>query len=313
MFRSGEVRCAGDLYIPDGVNGDAPVAGVVMGHSVIMVKEALAPHAEYLARAGFVVLAVDWRTVGASEGEPRCQWHPERQVEDLRAGVSYLRTRHEVDADRIGVWGHSTAAGVAIVAGALDRRINAVAGQNPSMLDAWAALETSRGRVGMSMIRTLLVQDFERRSRNGEGTAIPALPADDPNLAGYIAQAEELFPSFENKMTLESLDHVLIWAPLNFIHRLAPTPLLLVTGVDDHVHAIDQVLQAYDRAWEPKRLELLQVDEFGLSIEPGLGQSMGLAVEFFDEHLRKAPRFVPSPTPDEARAQGLRPEYRRAS
>jgi hypothetical protein len=33
-----------------------------MGHSVIMVKEALRPHAEYLVRAGFVVLAIDWRT-----------------------------------------------------------------------------------------------------------------------------------------------------------------------------------------------------------------------------------------------------------
>jgi uncharacterized protein len=102
---------------------------------------------------------------------------------------------------------------------------------------------------------------------------------------------------------------VLLWAPVNFIHRLAPTPLLMVTGVDDELHAIGEVLRAYDRAWEPKRLELLQVDEFGLSIEPGLGQSMNLAAGFFDQHLRKAPRFVPSPTPEEARARGLRPEY----
>ena len=113
-------------------------------------------------------------------------------------------------------------------------------------------------------------------------------------------------------MTLESLDHVLLWAPVQFIHRLAPTPLLLVTGVDDQVHAIDEVLKAYDRAWEPKRLELLAVDEFGLSIEPGLGQSMSLAAEFFDQHLRRAPRFVPSPMPEEARARGLRPEYHAA-
>jgi hypothetical protein len=113
-------------------------------------------------------------------------------------------------------------------------------------------------------------------------------------------------------MTVESLEHVLLWAPVQFIHRLAPTPLLLVTGVDDQVHAIDEVLRAYELAWEPKRLELLQVDEFGLSIEPGLGQSMRLAVEFFDQHLRKAPQFVPSPTSEEAEARGLRPEYHKA-
>src|SRR3977135_2241128 len=48
-FRSGDVRCAADLYLPE----DTPAAGVVMGHSVLVVKKALAPHAEYLFRAGF--------------------------------------------------------------------------------------------------------------------------------------------------------------------------------------------------------------------------------------------------------------------
>ena len=275
MFRSGPVRCGGDLYLPDGIHDRAPAAAVVMGHSVVMVKEALGPHAEHLARAGFVVLAVDWRTVGSSEGEPRCQWQPFWQVEDLRAGVSYLRTRPEVDPERIGLWGHSTAAGVAV--------------------------------------RALLEQDFQRRFETGEGATVPALAADDPKLAGYIAQSEELFPTFRNQITLASMEQVLLWAPIHLIHRLAPTPLLFVTGVDDEVHTVDEVLRAFDRAWEPKRLELLAVDEFGLSIEPGLGRSMGLAAEFFDQHLRRAPLFEPSPTPEEARDRGLRPEYRTAA
>ena len=245
--------------------------------------------------------------------EPRCQWRPTWQVEDLRAGVSYLRGRAEVDPERIGLWGHSTAAGVAIVAGALDRRVRAVAGQNPSLLDAWAALEKTRGRTQLGAVRALLAQDFERRLETGEGATIPALAADNPKLAGYIAQSEELFPTFRNQITLASLEEVLLWAPVHLIHRLAPTPLLLVTGVDDQVHAIDEVLRAYHRAWEPKRLDLLPVDEFGLSIEPGLGQSMDLAAGFFDQHLRRAPLFEPSPTPEEARSRGLRPEYHLAS
>jgi dienelactone hydrolase len=312
-FPSGGLQCAGDLYLPDGTTDGTPVPGVVMGHSVIMVKEALRPHAEYLVRAGFAVLGIDYRTIGSSEGEPRCQWFPERQVEDMRAGVSYLAARADVDPGRIGVWGHSTAAGVAIVAGALDRRIACVACQNPSMLDGWTALEKTQGRAQMGKVRTLLQQDFERRLQTGQGASIPAIASGDPKLAGYVAQAEELFPTFRNQMTVESMEHVLLWAPVNLIHRLAPTPLLMVTGVDDQVHAIDEVLRAYDRAWQPKRLELLQVDEFGLSIEPGLGQSMNLAAGFFDQHLRRAPRFVPSPSPEEARSRGLRPEYQGAS
>lgn len=309
MFRSGQVRCAADLYLPDDAVADTPVPGVVMGHSVVMVKEALGPHAAYLVRAGFAVLAIDYRTIGSSEGEPRGQWFPEWQVEDIRAAVSFLRSLPEIDPERIGVWGHSTGAGVAIMAGVLDRRIKAVAGQNPSMFDPWTALEKSLGRRQLRLIRRGLQDDFDRRFATGAGAVMPALPTDDPKLAGYVAQAEELFPTFRNQMTLESLDHVLAWAPVHFIHRLAPTPLLLVTGVDDDVHAIDEVLHAFDRASEPKRLELLQVDEYGLSIEPGLGASMDLAVGFFDEQLRRAPQFVPSPPPELARERGLRPEY----
>ena len=143
----------------------------------------------------------------------------------------------------------------------------------------------------------------------GKARASP-LPTDEPKLAGYVAQAEKLFPTFTNRMTVESLDHVLLWAPVHFLARLAPTPLLMVTGVDDDVHAVDQVLQAYECALEPKRLELLAVDEFGLSIEPGLSQAMGLAADFFDQHLRHATRVVPSPTSAEASSRGLRPEYR---
>ena len=262
-LRSGSIHCAADLYLPE---AGAPAPGIAMGHSVTMVKEALRPHAEHLARAGYVVLALDYRTIGSSEGEPRGQWFPERQVEDIRAAVSYLRRCPEVEPERIGLWGHSTAAGVAIVAGALDRRIKSVVGQNPSMLDGWAALTTSLGRTKLRGIRALLERDVEIRYETGSGASIPALATDDPKLAGYIAQAERLFPTF--------------------------------------------VLTAHARALEPKQLELLPFDEFGLSIEPGLGQAMDLAVDFFDQHLHRAPLVVPSPPPAEAWSRGLRPEYR---
>ena len=48
------------------------------------------------------MLAIDYRTIGSSGGRPRRQWFPERQVEDMRAWLSYLLTRAEVDPQRIG-------------------------------------------------------------------------------------------------------------------------------------------------------------------------------------------------------------------
>jgi hypothetical protein len=75
----------------------------------------------------------------------------------------------------------------------------------------------------------------------------------------------------------------------------------------DLLHAIDEVLKAYERAWQPKRLELLPVDEIGLSIEPGLGMSMDLAVEFLDQHnaLRQPPGLAAPATSCERPARLL--------
>jgi hypothetical protein len=63
MLRSGAVRRAGDPLPRTAPTASRRPAGVVGVHSVIMVVEALRPHVEYLVRAGFVVLAIDWRTV----------------------------------------------------------------------------------------------------------------------------------------------------------------------------------------------------------------------------------------------------------
>ena len=37
MFRSGPVRCAGDLYLPDGAGPGAPAPRGGHGHNVVMV------------------------------------------------------------------------------------------------------------------------------------------------------------------------------------------------------------------------------------------------------------------------------------
>ncbi|MBV8054565.1 MAG: alpha/beta fold hydrolase [Deltaproteobacteria bacterium] len=195
-FRSGDTHCAADLYLPEKMT--ALVPGIVMGHSMMMVKEALAPHAAYLVNAGFAVLGIDYRSIGSSGGEVRCQVFPERQVEDVRNAVSYLATRSQIDPNRIGAWGHSVGGGVAIMAGVLDRRIKCVACQNPSMLDAWTAFEKMRGRFGIAMVRQVAIRDWEQWFTTGKGIMAPGLGADDQKVSEYAAQAVELYPTFRN-------------------------------------------------------------------------------------------------------------------
>ncbi len=63
-FKSGNVNCAADLYIPEGRRAGARGPGLVIGHGFSFVREALVDEAGYFQRAGYVVLAI---TTGALE------------------------------------------------------------------------------------------------------------------------------------------------------------------------------------------------------------------------------------------------------
>ena len=105
-FESGGVKCAADLYLPDAGAYVYPRPGVVIGHGFSIIKSALVQQATYLVNAGYVVMAIDYRTFGESEGEPRAQIWPLDQVEDFRNAITWLEQRTElVIPERIGIWG----------------------------------------------------------------------------------------------------------------------------------------------------------------------------------------------------------------
>lgn len=72
----------------------------VFGHKPFLVL------ADHLTKQGFVVLRVDKRGIGQSTGNYDLAT-TEDFAADALAGVEYLKTRKEVDAERIGLIGHS--------------------------------------------------------------------------------------------------------------------------------------------------------------------------------------------------------------
>ncbi|WP_157248715.1 alpha/beta hydrolase [Nonomuraea typhae] len=294
-FNSLGTTCAADLYLP----AQTPAPALVLGHSGVMVKEALAFFAPYFVRAGFAVLAIDYRTVGSSEGEPRGLDHPERQVEDFRSAISYLQGRPEVLAERIGLWGVSAGGSVAVQAAALDRRAKAVVVQSPSVWNGWRYLERLLGREGLRALRDRLDADWQQRYETGESARVPHLTLGHENVKDAPALSEQVFPTYRNEKTLDSTEHLLTWAPENLIDRLAPTPLLMIAnGGWDPYHVLEEAQSAFNRAGEPKRLEILPYDVLGLYTGPGLEEAMALAVGWFDTYLRKTrlPEATPVPT-----------------
>ena len=128
-FSSGEDTCAAWLYLPA---GDGAFPAVVLAHGWTGVREQrLDVYAERFAPAGLAALVFDYRHFGASSGEPRQLLDIKRQLADWAAAVAFVRSRAEVEAGRVALWGTSFSGGHVMETAARDPQIAAVVAQVP--------------------------------------------------------------------------------------------------------------------------------------------------------------------------------------
>lgn len=99
-------------------------AAVVLAHGHGGNRAQLVPEFRALARAGFGVLAFDWRAHGESGGEVST-WGQLEQ-EDLKAALDFACARKDVDPRRVGVLGFSVGAAVAVEVASRDPRVAAL-------------------------------------------------------------------------------------------------------------------------------------------------------------------------------------------
>ena len=114
----GLTLCAG--FVPG--RGKAPA--VVFLHGLGTVKGDLLPMAQPLHKRGYALLFFDFRACGESEGTHSSFGHHEEK--DLEAALAFLRSRTDVDADRLGLVGVSMGSAVACRVGARDPRVKAI-------------------------------------------------------------------------------------------------------------------------------------------------------------------------------------------
>jgi pimeloyl-ACP methyl ester carboxylesterase len=105
------IELAGTLTLPEG-DGPFPVALLISGSGPQDRNEEIMGHkpflvlADYLTRRGVAVLRFDDRGVGESGGDFASATTLDF-TRDVLAGVEYLKTRPEIDPNRIGLIGHS--------------------------------------------------------------------------------------------------------------------------------------------------------------------------------------------------------------
>lgn len=292
-FLSQGLTCAGWLYVPDDPPPGERRPAIVMAHGFTGVKEMdLARFAEHFVAAGFVTLVFDYRYFGASEGEPRCQLFPHAQIEDYRNALTWLSLQPEVDATRIGVWGTSYSGGHVLHLAAFDQRVKAVVSQVP-MVDGWQTAQRVLGTEGFVRLRAMLTQDRIRRYTEGTPGYIPVVAKDGevaaiPNSGTretlLASQAEA--PNWRNEITLESLEHLLEYAPVTTIQHISPTPLLMIVANHDTLTPPDLALEAFEYALHPKSLIFLTIEmHHGIYEEPGFSQALVPTLAWFEQHL----------------------------
>lgn len=256
-FTSDGLRLSAVLEMPEGRRG--PLAAVLVLHGFGSNKDSgtMRTAARLFTSLGYAALRFDMRGCGESQGA-RGRVICLEQVEDTRNALTYLATRTEIEAARIGVFGHSFGAAVAIYAAGIDPRIAACISsggwgdgakkfrKQHESPEAWQRFSEmmERGREMKRRGETMMVPRFD---------IVPIRPELRSNLApGSILE----FP-------FEVVESMYAFTANEVVGRIAPRPLLLLHPANDTVTPTEQSIDLFRHAGQPTDLHLVAgVDHF---------------------------------------------------
>ncbi|KAG0226262.1 hypothetical protein BGW42_003798 [Actinomortierella wolfii] len=285
------IKLSGHLYVPDTYTPGQKLPGIVVVHPGGGVKEQTAgTYAKHLMEHGFIALAFDRATQGASEGTPRHVENPYQAAEDIKAAVSYLSAHNEVDPQRVGVLGICAGGGYSIHAASTDQRVKVVA--TISMAD----IARLCGAIPKDQFEAAQVAAGEARTqyaRTGEVQYVPLLPPqgqipdDAPPLmregSEYYLTSRGSHPRSDPKMVAWSYEYFVDYDPFCKIERISPRPLLLVAGGNADTLVYSQM--AYDKASEPKELYLIPEASHVELYDHKVNMVVPKVTEFFKKNL----------------------------
>ncbi|KLO89404.1 uncharacterized protein LW93_1463 [Fusarium fujikuroi] len=247
-------------------SGDGKHPCIIMANGLAGLKEQFCPNfAQRFQSAGYGVLLFDHRNWGASDGVPRNETNPIQTARDYSDAFDFVASLDEVNASRIVYWGTSMCGGSVLHAAAFDKRIRAVISQVPFV----------SGELLSSHLAPLIGSLYSSRQQLKAGKPVPLIKLfaetpdeslqqdtkaliQDENLCDFIKALDKDKLPWSPNVTPQTLLNMIAFEPLAFMHRIAPTPLLLVSAENDRCAPTFTQLKAYALAYEPKRLAILK-------------------------------------------------------
>ncbi|HET7169336.1 MAG TPA: alpha/beta hydrolase [Candidatus Limnocylindrales bacterium] len=256
-FHSHGAVLAGTLMLPDTASAESPVAAVVQGPGWLGLRDAklYQPYHDALSAAGIAVLVFDYRGFGDSEGDAT-YLDPRGQVEDYRSAATYLETRDDVDARRLGAFGSGgTGGGNAIMAAGIDARFKAMVSQVPIADGRDWLHRMRREHEWLEFLERLRVDRLER-SRSGVGELVAPrdgimVPTPERKATTIKADVDQRVPS---QVALASAEAIFEYRPIDVVGDIAPRAAMFICVEHDATTPEDHSYDLYDAAGAPKRL-----------------------------------------------------------
>ncbi len=281
----------GVFFRPADVEGLLPTVVLGNGWGMVATGGDMEDCAAVVANRGFGVLVFDYRGLGLSDGLPRQEIDPFKQVDDFRAAISYVRSRADVDRERIGIWGTSYGGGHALVVAALDKRVKCVVSQVPTI----SGFRAAQRRAPHEKAKALQAQfEADREARfAGELPARLTTVSEDSQAAvvypgrdsfDYMAGEGKRSPSWVNEVTLRSIELARAYEPGVYIKRIAPVPLLMIIANDDALTPPDLQQEAFAEAYYPKELRVVAGGHYSVYREH-FKETSEAAAAWFNQYL----------------------------
>lgn len=247
---------------------DGQVTDSVTQFNAVKEMLGLPEVAEAFQQAGFTTLLYDPRATGLSDGEPRNEIDPFKQVEDVSDAFTFLANHAKVYRDKVGVWGMSLGGATALTAAAFDTRPRFAIAVCPAVCFPF-------DRQRLSRVLKMITKDRESRAKGNDPLYIPMIDKSGLNPAGFnlgwdreraiklmeffdesTATRSELAPHHVNRTTISSYQKLLMWNPEPIWEHLQSTPTMFVVPELDNMIPADTQASYFERIQSPKRMHI---------------------------------------------------------
>lgn len=289
-FRSGRDDCAAWLTLPRG-DGPHPVVVLVHGGGATHAM-CLEPYERRFAAAGLAVLAFDFRHLGESGGQPRQLMSVRRYLEDIEAALALARSRPDLDANRLALWGTSFGASHVVATAAQRADIAAAVvqcpilrGRAPALRSGWWHLLRFTGPILSDLLRAAL--GLGRHyvpivGRPGELAFVNRPGAYE----GWYSVVPEGGGGFDNRVPASAGLSMLFYDAAAMARRVR-CPLLVC--VSDREDLMDPAIATRAAADAPRGVARhYAADHFDVYHPPMLDRMVADQIAFLREHLRPA-------------------------